>query len=196
MVLLARGDYASVEFKRLKSRVSKGDTVLDSVVGECETFISGVVVNGMNSYNTFYQAYCSYAVALGISYVRNTGTTMYVSLEENEHRLNIDAVSVISLTNSEYEVLFILAHEVKHLLLRHLLKYKYMFSDEVSRVFLNMATDVEVNEGLKSDILITEFVIHTTDAADTLWNLSYGADTVYKRYGNILFLRETRRVIV
>ena len=152
MVLLARGDYASVEFKRLKSRVSKGDTVLDSVVGECETFISGVVVNGMNSYNTFYQAYCSYAVALGISYVRNTGTTMYVSLEENEHRLNIDAVSVINLTNSEYEILFILAHEVKHLLLRHLLKYKYMFSDEVARVFLNMATDVEVNEGLKSDI--------------------------------------------
>lgn len=152
MDLLGKSSYASNAFRLLKSRISAGGEIPESVIGECESFLSGVIVNGMNSYNTYYQAYCSYAVALGIEYVRNSGCTMYVSLDENYHKLSIDAVSVIGITESEYEILFILAHEVKHLLFRHLLKYKYMFSDPVAHVFLNMATDVEVNESLKVDI--------------------------------------------
>lgn len=124
------------------------------VYSDCEEYISNLILDGLNSSNNFFQAYCAYAYSLGVTYIRNTDSIMFVTLREGVTSLSIDAVNVISNVENEGQIFFILAHEVKHLLFAHLSKYGNMFHDDVVSVFLNIATDVEVNESLKEDLSV------------------------------------------
>lgn len=150
--------YGSNRFNELRNKVlvldedEQGADNVNLLRKECEDYIRGLLIDGMNSYNTFYQGYCSYALALGLNFVSESSHIMFVRLREEGTSLNINAIDTIRCVESELEILFIVAHEVKHLINRHLLKYGYMFSDDVTHVFLNLATDVEVNEGLKREL--------------------------------------------
>lgn len=124
----------------------------EALIKDCEDYINGLILNGLNSYNDFFQSYCSYATAMGITFVRDTFNIMYVAIRGKETSFNIDAVQAVSKLDTDGDILFCVAHEVKHLLYRHLLKYGDMFSDDVVQVFLNMCTDVEINESLRDEL--------------------------------------------
>lgn len=149
----------SNELKNIKKLVATstvgGKSPSVEVINRCNMFVESVILDCMNSSNDFFQSYCAYASAIGISYESNPNkqAPMWVSIENGNVSLHVDSVYTVSIVDCDEQIAFILAHEVKHLLYMHLVKYMDLYLEEVSACFLNMATDVEVNESLRRELL-------------------------------------------
>lgn len=133
----------------LKREIKEGARSIKDLAFDAEQLIRSTIIVGLE--DAFFQEYCIYAQALGLNFV-NDGI-MSVSMSGcGETSLNICALGTIRCVKTEREILFLIAHEVKHLISCHLSKYMDMFKNEVQALFMNLATDVEVNEGLRTEL--------------------------------------------
>lgn len=135
--------------KRVVSQVDSGSEIGEDLFLECQKFIRSIIIEGLE--DSFFHEYCAYAQSLGIRFVRDD-FMMSVSMESNKTNLNIDPILCMLYLNREEEVLYVIAHEAKHCLHKHLVKYYNMFKDDVQATFMNIATDVEIDESLNSEL--------------------------------------------
>ena len=118
-----------------------------------EKYVQGVIINGYHSDVEVYRSSCLYASTVGVQYHYDFDFPMMAIIDEkNNHNIVINPLVLLEVVSSENQILFILAHEVKHILYRHLLKYNNLFTDEVNQVLINLATDAEVNTRLITEI--------------------------------------------
>ena len=149
VISLAKSSIENKKLEILKKNIKAEETPSDFLVSECQDFISGIIITGIGGTNDFYREYCAYASSLSINFVRESKYPMSVSLsQEKGTTFNVNAVLTISIANRISDILFIISHEMKHILSLHLQRYNRLFSDEVIGLFINLATDTEVNESL------------------------------------------------
>ena len=115
----------------------------------CRNYISAVIRHGVSSSDRNIREFCVMATVMGIRYVSGARAPMYVSVREGEDPVFcIDPVLCVSTCDLSSDVIFILAHEMLHLVRRHLILYRDLMSDSVSAIFVNIATDIEINTDL------------------------------------------------
>lgn len=148
----------SSNLSSLKSRVQavlkNGGVPPESLLSDCKDFIGSVILDGIHS-NTRYQVYCAYLEAISKEYVFDFSKTSpaWVSIIDNNITISINLGVLLLYVKSESQIVFILTHEVKHILFKHLLKYKALYKEDVTALFCNLATDVEVNESIKRELV-------------------------------------------
>lgn len=148
-------DYSLEELKRKLSDINSGKVSIDTlplVIDDCIDFINHMIFEAIIDYTNPYQSYCSFAYAMGAEYDISGNSPMWVSLTNDGKSFNINPIQTLDIVRSIDELYFIIAHEVSHLLFGHFEKYYSKFNDTVNRVFINLATDVEVNESVCSRI--------------------------------------------
>ena len=136
-----------VSFKELRSRV-----LGQQCVQECTAYIDSLIFRTVQGYDTFYQEYCAYAYAMNIEYNTGMDAPACICAVKNQFKMFINPVKCFIVCESERDVLFIIAHEVSHVLFRHIEKYFNDETDELIQLFRNLTTDVEINEGLKEHV--------------------------------------------
>ena len=150
--------YSKNNLALLKGRVKAftEDGVFDPTIFEdCKGFVNAIIFNGINgNMTTKIREYCSFALAMGLNYEVSAVAPMYVQLRvgDTQPSLHVDPVRCVSMINTPLEILFILSHEVSHLLHGHLQRYNKLYGDDVSALILNLCTDTEVNETLKEEL--------------------------------------------
>lgn len=120
-----------------------------------QTFVEFVedllYVGAMDSNFSEFQKYCIAAKSMPTHYTESVDS-MAVAVEGNSICLNINPVNVVDYTKNEDQVLFILAHEMKHVLLGHLVKYVDLLKTDVLKEIINLAGDYEVNESIIGEL--------------------------------------------
>lgn len=150
--------YSKNNLALLKGRVKAftEDGVFDpNIFEDCKGFVNAIIFNGINgNMTTKIREYCSFALAMGLNYEVSAVAPMYVQLRvgDTQPSLHVDPVRCVSMINTPLEILFILSHEVSHLLHGHLQRYNKLYGDDVSALILNLCTDTEVNETLKEEL--------------------------------------------
>lgn len=150
--------YSKNNLALLKGRVKAftEDGVFDpNIFEDCKGFVNAIIFNGINgNMTTKIREYCSFALAMGLNYEVSAVAPMYVQLRvgDTQPSLHVDPVRCVSMINNPLEILFILSHEVSHLLHGHLQRYNKLYGDDVSALILNLCTDTEVNETLKEEL--------------------------------------------
>lgn len=150
--------YSKNNLALLKGRVRAfmEDGVFDpNIFEDCKGFVNAIIFNGINgNMTTKIREYCSFALAMGLNYEVSAVAPMYVQLRvgDTQPSLHVDPVRCVSMINTPLEILFILSHEVSHLLHGHLQRYNKLYGDDVSALILNLCTDTEVNETLKEEL--------------------------------------------
>lgn len=150
--------YSKNNLALLKGRVKSfmEDGVFDpNIFEDCKGFVNAIIFNGINgNMTTKIREYCSFALAMGLNYEVSAVAPMYVQLRvgDTQPSLHVDPVRCVSMINTPLEILFILSHEVSHLLHGHLQRYNKLYGDDVSALILNLCTDTEVNETLKEEL--------------------------------------------
>lgn len=150
--------YSKNNLAMLKGRVRAftEDGVFDpNIFEDCKGFVNAIIFNGINgNMTTKIREYCSFALAMGLNYEVSAVAPMYVQLRvgDTQPSLHVDPVRCVSMINTPLEILFILSHEVSHLLHGHLQRYNKLYGDDVSALILNLCTDTEVNETLKEEL--------------------------------------------
>ena len=134
----------------------------------------------------FYSRYATYAVVMGLSFDYSFDAPMWVSFD-GEFHFNINPSVVFNITRCEEDILFIMAHEISHIINRDLVRYKDLFKDEVCASIANIATDVSINDYLK---ICTKSSMQEGMFGENLAKLlgvdllqllsSYGTDVSYK----------------
>lgn len=135
--------------KQIKDALKSKARSVEDLALDAEKLIRNVLIKGLE--DPFFQEYCLYAQGIGINFVDGDGICVTMNAY-GDTSMEITPLEVIKNVKSEEEILFLVAHEVKHVISRHLSKYNKMFRDEVQALFMNLATDVEVNEGLKEEL--------------------------------------------
>ena len=130
----------------------------------------------------FYSRYATYAVVMGLNFDYSGNAPMWISFD-GEFHFYINPAIVFEITKCEEDILFIMSHEVSHVINRDLVRY----SDVLKRDIANIATDVSINDyikictkssisvGMFSESLADLLGIEVTDLLS-----SYGTDVVYK----------------
>lgn len=146
---------ASSGYKELKERVLVSEDPL-SLYGECEEYVQGVLLKAISGYyGDFFKVYSSYALSLTIKYVKEGDAPAWVDISSDADqgvRMFVNPLFSMMSFESDTDIMFCVAHEVKHILFRHLLKYKYLLKDDVTQVLLNLCLDAEVNESLVCEL--------------------------------------------
>lgn len=142
----------SNQFKEMKEYVHN----LEKGIGSkevLERYIQGVIISGYHSKIEVFRSCCLYLSTSNICYEYGFDYPMMTTInDKNNFVVVINPVVLMKCVDGEQQILFILAHEVKHILYRHLIKYRNFFNDEVNQVFMNLAVDVEVNTLLEKEI--------------------------------------------
>lgn len=150
--------YSKNNLALLKGRIKAfmEDGVFDpNLFEDCKGFVNAIIFNGINgNMTTKIREYCSFALAMGLNYEVSAVAPMFVQLRvgDTQPSLHVDPVRCVSMINTPLEILFILSHEVSHLLHGHLQRYNKLYGDDVSALILNLCTDTEVNETLKGEL--------------------------------------------
>lgn len=145
-------------YKEMKDRLVKvleggGNCSSDNkLVSEYKDYVESIIMEGMYSCNNVIRSYCSYAGCVNKEYALG-GYVACVCVQDSNVVMRINPFNIILTCDNKEQVIFIIAHEVKHLLFSHIVKYKSLYREDVTALFLNLATDVEVNESLKAEIL-------------------------------------------
>lgn len=166
---------ASAEYARLKSGLFNSKVIN---LEEYESFIKGLVFSGVNSPNIVFSNYCSCAYVMGIEFLPielDEVACVNVSDLDGNFHLNVNPVRIIEVTQSDYEVLFVIAHEISHLLHGHLIKYRENMSDYSISVITNLCLDVEVNERISKELNVdreNQQGVKTTTMKDFNWGNS------------------------
>ncbi len=138
-------------YKELKERVLASEDPL-SLYKECEEYVQGVVLKSISGYyGDFFRVYSLYALSITIKYVGVGDAPAWVEIASNKDdiiKMYVNPLFSVMSFESDTDILFCVAHEVKHVLFSHLLKYKYLLKDDVTQVILNLCLDAEVNESL------------------------------------------------
>lgn len=145
----------SKTFSDLKSKLNSNPIPVE----EYKSYIDGLILDSVRSIDDFYKEYCAYAMAIGVSYEDIGDAPMRVCLyssvsEKLSDRVTfeIDPVVCFKIFNSDDDILFCVAHEVKHLLSKHIFRYKDLYKESTTGVLLNLCNDVEVNETLIEEL--------------------------------------------
>lgn len=149
--MLERLVHSVESYDSLKKSIDSWDLKpYESYVG----FIDNLTMNAMlGSQDPVFQKYALMSRSMPVNYVQDSSSVASVCIENNDISLNINPVNAIALTENEDQVLFIIAHEMKHVLLGHLKRYVDVLKDQTVQVILNIALDYEVNEGLAREVL-------------------------------------------
>lgn len=150
--------YSKNNLALLKSRVTAfmgSGTPDPNLFDDCKGFVDAIIFNGVNGNMTMkIREYCSFALAMGLNYEKSGVAPMFAQLRvgDTQPSIHVDPIRCVSLINTPLEILFILSHEVSHLLHGHLQRYNKLYGDDVSALILNLCTDTEVNETLKTEL--------------------------------------------
>lgn len=132
----------NITFAELKARQNLCDK-------DCSIFIDSLVFRTLQGYgNRYFQSYCAYAYAMGINYEPELGGCACVTISNGYYKMFINPLKMIVSCDREEDILFIIAHEICHVILRHPEKYFNDDTDELIQFFRNITTDVEINEEL------------------------------------------------
>lgn len=122
----------------------------DYLYKECCEFVDGMMFFSMCSPTHYFKSFCMYAISLGIEYSNDPSIIAMVEAKDGDMHLLVNPINVISRFENEDNIYFVVAHEVEHLLLGHVQRYYYRMHEQVSQLFMNLATDWECNERLKN----------------------------------------------
>lgn len=137
------------KFNDLKENIANNSLVDFNVLSK---YIDNLLFTGVFSKNSHFRKYCIMSSCLTTRFTTSDEAAMYVSLEGDKIYLNINPFLLIDLVDNEEQIFFIMAHEMKHIMLNHLQKYNYMFCNDVVSQIMNIATDYEVNTNLIKEL--------------------------------------------
>lgn len=97
---------------------------------------------------------CTRLLCLKREYRIGTPVVACVSLDGDRFVLTINPVELIRISKEERSLLFVLFHEISHVLYGHLGIYLDAFRDNCLAVIANIATDYVINMTLKGNMLV------------------------------------------
>lgn len=127
---------------------------MENNLNELKEHISGLVLKGqynLSFNNPCLQEYCRYAAVMGINFSEENSAPAWVCADGLGVHLNVNPIEMSKATRNDKEVIFIIAHEVLHLVLRHIQMYKGYFENDVTAVLMNICTDIEINTKLTTE---------------------------------------------
>lgn len=119
---------------------------------ELSDYMDSLIFSATFGINEYFRRYCLMYSCIDHVYDEGLDHAMSVSVEGNKLCLSINPLICIRETKNEDQILFIFAHEMKHLLYNHLEKYSYLLSIDVVSQLMNIATDCEVNSSLAKEL--------------------------------------------
>lgn len=138
-----------VSYNTLKKGLESGKP--DAFQTFVDFFEDLLYMGTMDSNFPEFQKCCIAAKSMPIYYSEDIDT-MQVVAEGNSLCLYVNPVNIVAYTKNREQILFIFAHEMKHILLGHLVKYVELLKVDVLQVIINLAGDYEVNESLISEL--------------------------------------------
>ena len=119
---------------------------------ELSSYVDSLIFSATFGTNRYFRRYCLMYSCIQHSFEKDLENAMCVSLTGNKLHLSINPILCIKVTENEDQILFIFAHEMKHLLYNHLEKHQDMLEIDVVSQLMNMALDCEVNTSLAEEL--------------------------------------------
>lgn len=145
-----------MKLSELKMELGKDYLDLEAFTREVDAYLKSILFRYANL-DSYYSRYAAYVYVMGIRMDSSSETVMCVVLESDSISLVVNPIMLIDYVKSDAQVMFLFTHEVSHIINGHLTKYYDLFVDEVLRVVVNLATDVEINESICHNVPSADF---------------------------------------